>query len=194
MARQLDRVAGGRLRAGPKFEDTYREQVLDLIERKAAGETEIESPRRQPSTADKVVDLMAALEASVKAAKAARERHPAGRRRRGRRAERRRRRSRAQDGVSRLASVSRPSHEHGRDRRPPLKVSNLDKVLYPEVGFTKARGHRLLRARSRRRCCPTSPTAASRCGGTPTASTRSRSSRSAARRTGPSGSRRRRPR
>jgi DNA end-binding protein Ku len=60
-----------------KFEDTYRNQVLDLIERKAAGETEIlEAPA--PATADKVVDLMAALEASVTAAKEARKRHPAG--------------------------------------------------------------------------------------------------------------------
>jgi DNA end-binding protein Ku len=62
--------------APSKFEDTYRNQVLDLIERKAAGETEIvEAPA--PATADKVVDLMAALEASVAAAKEARKRHPA---------------------------------------------------------------------------------------------------------------------
>ena len=60
-----------------KFEDTYRNQVLDLIERKAAGETELVAPPEQMSE-DKVVDLMAALEASVKEAKAARKRHPAG--------------------------------------------------------------------------------------------------------------------
>jgi DNA end-binding protein Ku len=57
-----------------KYQDNYREQVLDLIERKAAGEsfevTEDEAP------APPVVDLMAALEASVKAAKEARKRHP----------------------------------------------------------------------------------------------------------------------
>jgi DNA end-binding protein Ku len=59
-----------------KFEDTYRNQVLDLIERKAAGETEVvDTPA--PVTADRVVDLMAALEASVSAAKEARKRHPA---------------------------------------------------------------------------------------------------------------------
>jgi non-homologous end joining protein Ku len=51
--------------------------VLDLIERKAAGETEIVAPP-EVMTEDKVVDLMAALEASVKEAKAARTRHPAG--------------------------------------------------------------------------------------------------------------------
>jgi DNA end-binding protein Ku len=59
-----------------KYRDSYREQVLDLIERKAAGE-EFEMPA-VAAAAPQVVDLMAALEASVKAAKAARGRHPAG--------------------------------------------------------------------------------------------------------------------
>jgi DNA end-binding protein Ku len=59
-----------------KYRDNYREQVLDLIERKAAGE-HFELPTAVAS-APQVVDLMAALEASVKAAKAARSRHPAG--------------------------------------------------------------------------------------------------------------------
>jgi DNA end-binding protein Ku len=61
-----------------KFADTYRNQVLELIERKAAGETEL-VPAPQPVSTDKVVDLMAALEASVSAAKEARKRHPTGR-------------------------------------------------------------------------------------------------------------------
>jgi len=61
-----------------RFEDTYRNRVLELIERKAAGETEV-VPAPQPVTADKVVDLMAALEASVAAAKESRKRHPASR-------------------------------------------------------------------------------------------------------------------
>lgn len=59
-----------------KYRDEYRDQVLDLIERKAAGE-EFELPA-PAAAAPKVVDLMAALEASVKAAKEARKRHPAG--------------------------------------------------------------------------------------------------------------------
>ena len=59
-----------------KYRDTYREAVLALIERKAAGHTEVVAAPVAPS-AEKVVDLMAALEASVKAAKAARSRHPA---------------------------------------------------------------------------------------------------------------------
>jgi DNA end-binding protein Ku len=58
-----------------KYEDTYRTQVLDLIERKAAGETEIIAAPSEPEPS-KVIDLMAALEASVKEAKAARGRHP----------------------------------------------------------------------------------------------------------------------
>ena len=59
-----------------KYRDNYREQVLDLIERKAAGE-QFEAPAAV-TAAPQVVDLMAALEASVKAAKDARKRHPAG--------------------------------------------------------------------------------------------------------------------
>jgi DNA end-binding protein Ku len=59
-----------------QFRDEYREKVLDLIERKAAGEeVTIEAPA--PADEGKVVDLMAALEASVKEARAARTRHPA---------------------------------------------------------------------------------------------------------------------
>ena len=51
-----------------KYRDEYRESVLDLIERKAAGE-EFEMPA-VAAEAPKVVDLMAALEASLAAAKA----------------------------------------------------------------------------------------------------------------------------
>jgi len=55
--------------------DTHREAVLDLIERKAAGESP--SVVAAPAAAsDTVVDLMAALEKSVAAAKVARGRHP----------------------------------------------------------------------------------------------------------------------
>lgn len=60
-----------------RYRDTHREAVLELIERKAAGE-EIVVPIAAPS-AERVVDLMAALEASVAAAKEARGRHPTGR-------------------------------------------------------------------------------------------------------------------
>ena len=57
-----------------KYHDDYREQVLDLIEQKAAGE-EFEVPEAAAEK-PKIVDLMAALEASVEAAKTARKRHP----------------------------------------------------------------------------------------------------------------------
>jgi DNA end-binding protein Ku len=74
MAKQLVESLTGEFEPG-KFEDTYREKVLDLIERKAEGETGlVEVP--EPEAPDKVVDLMAALEASVAAAKEARTRHP----------------------------------------------------------------------------------------------------------------------
>lgn len=47
-----------------KYKDTYRERVLELIEQKAAGKQIVEhTPAEEP----KVVDLMAALEASVAA-------------------------------------------------------------------------------------------------------------------------------
>jgi DNA end-binding protein Ku len=57
-----------------KFEDTYRMRVLDLIERKAAGE-ELVAPAA-PAAEEKLVDLMAALEESVREAKESRKRHP----------------------------------------------------------------------------------------------------------------------
>ena len=51
-----------------KYRDTYREQVLDLIEKKAEGQEIAEVP--EPAAAAPVVDLMAALEASLAAARA----------------------------------------------------------------------------------------------------------------------------
>lgn len=62
-----------------KYHDDYREQVLDLIGKKAAGE-EFEMPEAATEK-PKIVDLMAALEASVEAAKTSRVRHPTGRKR-----------------------------------------------------------------------------------------------------------------
>jgi DNA end-binding protein Ku len=49
-----------------KYRDEYRERVLDLIERKAEGEEIAIQPEEEP---ERVPDLMAALEASVKAAR-----------------------------------------------------------------------------------------------------------------------------
>ncbi len=54
-----------------RYEDSYRQEVLDLLEAKAAGEvTSIEAPAAADD--EGVVDLLAALEASVSAAKEAR--------------------------------------------------------------------------------------------------------------------------
>ena len=50
-----------------KYHDTHREQVLQLIERKAEGEEVVAQPTAEPRRP--VVDLMAALEASLAAAK-----------------------------------------------------------------------------------------------------------------------------
>ena len=58
-----------------KYRDEYREEVMALIQMKADGE-EFEVPEIAAEK-PKVVDIMAALEASVAAAKEARTRHPA---------------------------------------------------------------------------------------------------------------------
>jgi DNA end-binding protein Ku len=58
-----------------KYHDEYREEVMALIQMKADGE-EFEMPELAAEK-PKVVDIMAALEASVAAAKEARTRHPA---------------------------------------------------------------------------------------------------------------------
>src|SRR5262249_22263512 len=52
-----------------KYRDEYRDRVLNLIERKAQGEEiAVAAPPEEPKP---VPDLMAALEASIKAAKGA---------------------------------------------------------------------------------------------------------------------------
>jgi DNA end-binding protein Ku len=57
-----------------RYEDSYRNQVMELVESKASGEIHaIEAPAAAED--EGVVDLLAALEASVNAAKEARERN-----------------------------------------------------------------------------------------------------------------------
>ena len=74
MARQL--IAALEADFDPeRYTDSYREAVLGLIERKASGDTTATVAPVAPAS-DVVVDLMAALEASVAAAKEARKRHP----------------------------------------------------------------------------------------------------------------------
>lgn len=58
-----------------RYEDSYRQQVLELVAAKASGEVRsIEAPAAAQD--EGVVDLLTALEASVSAAKEARKRHP----------------------------------------------------------------------------------------------------------------------
>jgi DNA end-binding protein Ku len=66
MANQLIESLASDFEPG-KYRDEYRERVLDLVERKAQGETiVIEEPAAEPQ---EVPDLMAALEASIASAK-----------------------------------------------------------------------------------------------------------------------------
>jgi len=54
-----------------KYRDTYREKLLDVIKRKAKGEEIVTEPREERA---EVVDLMAALEASIEASKSSKRR------------------------------------------------------------------------------------------------------------------------
>jgi DNA end-binding protein Ku len=74
MARQLVESLAAEEFQPEKFHDQYREQVLGLIERKAAGEEIVAEPLVE--AAPKVLDLVAALEASLAKAETAKDRHP----------------------------------------------------------------------------------------------------------------------
>jgi DNA end-binding protein Ku len=76
MARQLVESLATDKFEPEKYHDQYREQVLDLIERKAAGESIVAEPVTEAPA--KVLDLVAALEASIEKSKTAKERHPSG--------------------------------------------------------------------------------------------------------------------
>jgi DNA end-binding protein Ku len=76
MARQLVESLAAESFEPEKYRDEYREQVLDLIERKAAGEEIVAEPVVEPPA--KVLDLVAALEASLAKAGTAKDRHPSG--------------------------------------------------------------------------------------------------------------------
>jgi|SRR4051812_568166 len=74
MARQLVESLASERFEPEKYRDEYREQVLDLIERKAAGQAIVAEPMVEAPA--KVLDLVAALEASLEKAQNAKERHP----------------------------------------------------------------------------------------------------------------------
>jgi DNA end-binding protein Ku len=65
MATQLVETLAGAFEPD-KYHDEYREQVLELIDHKAAGQEIVAQP--EPEAPAKVLDLMAALEASLKRA------------------------------------------------------------------------------------------------------------------------------
>jgi DNA end-binding protein Ku len=65
MAKQLVQALSGDFEPA-KYHDEYREQLLDLIQRKAAGEEVVAEPAVEDK--GKVLDLMAALEASLERA------------------------------------------------------------------------------------------------------------------------------
>ena len=74
MAQQLVESLASESFDPTKYHDQYREQLLDLIERKAAGEEIIAEPESEAPA--KVLDLVAALEASLAKASTAKDRHP----------------------------------------------------------------------------------------------------------------------
>ena len=123
-----------------KYQDEYREAVLEMIERKARGPGD-----RRPGAAEEepeeVPDLMAALEASIARRQAPGRQPKAEDAKAAREVE--------VNGASKKSSKPKPkAKSRGQEvgGRPAvevevegrrLRLSNLDKVLYPEVGFTK---------------------------------------------------------
>src|SRR6476660_6821017 len=76
MARQLVESLAAESFEPEKYHDEYREQLLDLIARKESGEEIVAEPHTEPPA--KVLDLVAALEASIEKSKTAKDRHPSG--------------------------------------------------------------------------------------------------------------------
>jgi DNA end-binding protein Ku len=76
MARQLVESLAAEEFEPEKYHDEYREQLLDLIARKESGEEILAQPQTEAPA--KVLDLVAALEASIEKSKTAKERHPSG--------------------------------------------------------------------------------------------------------------------
>ena len=82
-----------------RYEDTYRVQVLDFLKRKAAGEEIV--AEEEPEEESNVVDLMAALEASLEAAR--------------------------KGGTRRSSSASRSSKPAAKSSKPASKSSGASK-------------------------------------------------------------------
>ena len=95
------------------YRDEYREELLAMIERKAAGEEVVAAPEGEEREPTKAPDLMAALEESIAAVKGKRERRsrsarkPAAKKRKSRRARRNRPRRRKRSGSRAKAKSSK---------------------------------------------------------------------------------------
>src|SRR6185312_11130715 len=76
MARQLVESLAAESFEPEKYHDQYREQLLDLIARKESGADIVAEPQTEAPA--KVLDLVAALEASIAKSKTAKDRHPTG--------------------------------------------------------------------------------------------------------------------
>jgi len=74
MARQLVESLAADGFEPEKYHDQYREQLLDLISRKESGADIVAEPQTEAPA--KVLDLVAALEASIAKSKTAKDRHP----------------------------------------------------------------------------------------------------------------------
>ena len=120
------------------YEDEYRAELLSLIERKAAGEDVLAAKAEAPKPT-KAPDLMAALEESLAAIKG--EELSGG-------AERKTKSEAKPKAPAKKSTARKSSRDQGEEQVPGegreveidgrrLSVTNLDKVLYPEAGFTK---------------------------------------------------------
>ena len=113
-----------------KYRDEYRDAVLEMIERKAEGQ-EI-AVQETPEEPEEVPDLMAALEAIDRPGPSA-SRSPSRSRRPRRSPSAKAEAGQEEDRPPRSSSAAVEVEVEGRE----LRLSNLEKVLYPETGFTK---------------------------------------------------------
>ena len=131
-----------------KYRDEYREELLELLEQKAAGKEIVSAPSEEPEPT-KAPDLMAALEESLAAVRG--ETRGQGRQQ----VERRAQGDVQAEGSPEVRPKKPAGQEEGQGEAEEqrrrlaararvtvgwrkLKLTNLDKVLYPKARFTKA--------------------------------------------------------
>ena len=156
MAKAADRLARRRLRAR-EYKDKYREELLELIERKAAGQEIVSTETEEPKPT-KAPDLMAALEESLAASRARSSPvEPSARRTRPRsRSPSPRKPSRRPPSrPPPRRRASRRPRPRSRDRRPRARRSRTSTRSSTRDGFTKGEVIDYY-ARIAPRCCRTS--------------------------------------